>query len=77
MVLLLSYYKIFVLSHCRIGSAISWSGIHHLVDPTGLDISVTRCLEDSCAQMPGTDIEILLRQLTVSTNLRPLQLEIT
>ena len=57
----------FVSMHCRFDSAVSWSGTHNLVDPTGLDVALTRCLEGYCDQIPATEIEVVLLQLTVCT----------
>ena len=51
--------------HYRFDSASSWSGTRNLIDPTGLDITLTRCLQGYCDQVPATEIELVLRQLTV------------
>ncbi|CAB4035332.1 Hypothetical predicted protein, partial [Paramuricea clavata] len=49
-------------------SGTSWSGSHNLVDPTGLDIALSRCLEGHCVQIADTEVEVVLRQLTTSVD---------
>ena len=51
--------------HFRSITAESWMGNYNLVDPTGLDITLTRCLEKSCATIPAYEMEAVLEQLSV------------
>ena len=51
--------------HCRFDSAISWSAAHNLVDPTGLNITLTRCIEGHHDGIPSIEVETVLRNLTV------------
>ncbi|XP_028401865.1 vacuolar protein sorting-associated protein 13C-like [Dendronephthya gigantea] len=52
----------------RFNPADSWTGTHNLVDPTGLDIALSRCIHGLRHQMPATEIEAVLRQLTTSVD---------
>jgi hypothetical protein len=63
-----SFLLQFVSLHCRFDSGTSCSGSHNLVDPTGLDIALSRCLEGHCVQIADTEVEVVLRQLTVRTH---------
>lgn len=54
------------LLHLRSDTSASWVGTHNLIDPTGLDITFTRCLDESYETVPTYDVQAKLGQLTVS-----------